>query len=111
MVCSSLIYACEARDMTDTNCSPHSEWFQQLSVIFKCDIQEMVANSPFDLIITIRRRRLKFLGHTLRMEPDGLVRWNIIALIKEGIYHPMGSLFIDVENPTIEELVRLAQDR
>ena len=44
------------------------------------------------------------------MEPDRLVRKTILALTKGGTDYPKGSLFIDVENSTHEELVLLAQD-
>ena len=77
-----------------------------LSVILNCDIQKMV-----DLIITIRRKRLIFLGHVLRMEPDRLVRRTIIALTKGSTDYPKESLFMVVKNSSLEELVRLAQDR
>ena len=111
-VCSSLTHACEAWDMTDTVLRTLNGFNSRcLSAIFKCDIHEMAANPPFDLIITIRRRRLRFLGHILRMEPDRLVRRTILALTKGGTDYPKGSLFMDVENSTLEELVRLAQDR
>ena len=61
--------------------------------------------------LTLRRRRLRFLGNILRIEPDRLVRRIILALTKGGTDYPKGSLFMDVENSTLEELVRLAQDR
>ena len=72
----------------------------------------MVVNPPFDLLITNQKRRLRYLGHILRMEPDRLLRRTIIlALTKGSTDYPKPSLFIDVENSTLEDLVRLAQDR
>ena len=71
----------------------------------------MATHPTFDLTTTIRKRRLRFLGHILRMEPDRLVRRTIIALTKGGTDYPKGSLFMDVENSPFEELVRHAQDR
>ena len=44
------------------------------------------------------------------MEPDRLVRRTILALTKGGTEYPKESLFMDVENSTLEELVQLAQD-
>ena len=45
------------------------------------------------------------------MEPDRHVRRTTLALTKGRTDFPKGSLFMDVENSTLEELVRLAQDR
>ena len=104
-VCSSLTHVCEAWDMTDTVlCTLNGFNSRCLNVIIKCDIQEMTANPLFDLIVTIRRRRLRFLGHILRMEPDRRVRRTILALTKGGTDYPKGSLFMGVENSTLEEL-------
>ena len=72
----------------------------------------MAVNPPFDLLITIRKRRLRLLGHILLMEPDRPVQRTIIlALAKGGTDYPKGSMFMDVENSTLADLVRLAQDR
>ena len=80
-VCSPLTHACEAWDMTDTVLRTLNGFNSTyLSVIFICDIKEMAADPPFDLII--RRRKLRFLGDILRMEQDRLVQRNIIALTK-----------------------------
>ena len=72
----------------------------------------MVVNPPFDLLITNQKRRLRYLGHILRMEPDRLLRRTIIlALTKGSTDYPKPPLFKDVENSTLEDLVRLAKDR
>ena len=72
----------------------------------------MVVNPPFDLLITNQKRKLRYLGHILRMEPDRLLRRTIIlALTKGSIDYTKPSLFMDVENSTLEDLVRLDQDR
>ena len=43
------------------------------------------------------------------MEPDTLVKRTIIlAFTKGGTDYPKGSLFMNVENSTLEDLVRLA---
>ena len=111
-VCSSLTHACEAWDLTDTVLRTLNGFNSRcLSVIFKCDIHEMAADPPFDLAIRIRRRRLRFLGHILRMEPDRLVHRTILALTKGGTDYPKGSLFMDVKNCTFEELVCIAKDK
>ena len=81
------------------------------SVITKSDIHEMASSPPFDLNLTIRKRRLRYLGHILRMEPDRLVRRTLMALTEGGTNFPEGSLFMDVQNKSIEELECLAKDK
>ena len=111
-VCSSLTHACEAWDLTAPVLRAINGFNSRcLSAIFKADIHEMAASPPFDLILTIRRRRLRFLGHTLRMEPERLVRRTLFALTKGGTDYPKGSLFMDVEDSAIEDLVCLAKDK
>ena len=52
------------------------------------------------------------MGHILRMELDRLLRRTIIlALTKESTDYPKPSLFMDVENSTLEDPVQLTQDR
>ena len=65
----------------------------------------MTANPRLNYTITIRKRKLKYLGHIFRMEPDRLVRRTILALTKGGTDYPKGFLFMDVKNSTLEELL------
>ena len=46
-------------------------------------MHELARNPPFDLVLTIRKRRLRYLGHILRMEQDRLVKRTLIALTKD----------------------------
>ena len=62
---------------------------------------------PFDLIMTIKRRRLRYLGHVLRMDSERLVLKTFMALTKGGTEYPPGSLFMDVEDIPFEELLSL----
>ena len=45
------------------------------------------------------------------MEPERLVRRTLFALTKGGTDYPKGSLFMDVEDSAIEDLVCLAKDK
>ena len=45
------------------------------------------------------------------MESDRPVRRTILALTKGGADYPKGSLFMDVKNSTLEELVCIAKDK
>ena len=74
-------------------------------------MHELARDPPFDLVLTIRKRRLRYLGHILRMEQDRLVKRTLIALTKGGTVYPEGSLFMDVENRSFKELELLAKQK
>ena len=61
-------------------------------------------------MLTIRKRRLRYLGHILRMEQDRLVR-TLIALTKGGTVFPEVSLFMDVANKSFTQLEQLAKQK
>ena len=67
--------------------------------------------SSFYLVLTIRKRRLRYLGHILRMEQDLLVKRTLVALTTEGTVYPEGSLFMDVENKSFKQLEHLAKQK
>ena len=74
-------------------------------------MHELARVPPFDLVLTIRKRRLRYLGHILRMEQDRLVKRTLIALTKGGTVYPEGSLFMDVSNKSFTQLERLAKQK
>ena len=111
-VCSSMTHGCEAWDLNDNVCKTINGFNSRcLSVITKSDIHEMASSPLFDLNLTIRKRRLRYLGHILRMEPDRLVRRTLMALTKGGTNFPEGSLFMNVQNKSIEELECLTKNK
>ena len=58
----------------------------------------MTATAPeYDLIRAIRQRRLRYLGHILRMPESRVVRRTLVALAKGGTVYPKGSLFMDCQ--------------
>ena len=61
--------------------------------------------------MAIRRRRLHYLGHFLRMDSERLVLKTLLALTKGGTGYPPGSLFMDVEDILFEEKLSLASDK
>ena len=58
---------------------------------------------PFELIMTILRRSLRYLGHVLRTDSERLVLKTLMAFTKGGTEYPPGSLFMDVEDIPFEE--------
>ena len=64
----------------------------------------LAKDPPFDLVLTIRKICLRYLGHILRMVQDRLVKRNLIVLTKGRTVFPEGSLFMDVANKSSHNL-------
>ena len=72
----------------------------------------VTATAPeYDLLLAIRQRRLRYLGHILRMPESRVVRRALVALAKGGSVYPKGSLFMDCQTMKFHQLVALAQRR
>ena len=68
-------------------------------------------NPPFDLVLVIRRR-LRFLGHVLRMKKNRLVRRTFEAYVDGGGYRaPAGSLLEDVPGKSLHALTNVAKNK
>ena len=82
-VCSTLTHACEAWVLND-NVKRMVNGFNStcLHTITKKCYREMAMNPPFNLVLAIRRRRLRYLGHVLRMHEDRLVRRTLAAYVR-----------------------------
>ena len=64
-----------------------------LHVITGEDYRVTATTPVYDLALAVRKRRMRYLGHVLRLPPDRIVRRSLIALVKGGTYYPEGSLF------------------
>ncbi|KAI8496686.1 hypothetical protein Bbelb_253410 [Branchiostoma belcheri] len=76
-VCSTLTctHSCEAWDLTqDVTRMINGFNSRCLQVITKKHFRDTATNPDYNLMLTIRRRRLRYLGHILRMDPSRLVR-------------------------------------
>ena len=60
----------------------------------------------YNLVLAVRKRRLRYLGHVLRLPAESIVRRSLLALVKGGAQYPEGSLFSDCEAalPQLEAL-------
>ena len=66
-----------------------------------------VRTRSYDLVGAIKRRRLKYLGHILRMEGKRLVKLAVEVQFKKGVE---GNIFMNVpKNLTYDQIVSLAQ--
>ena len=111
-VCSTLTHACEAWNMTDKIQKKVNGFNSRcLHVITKEDYRTTATNPAFNLLLAIRRRRLRFLGHVLRMDTTRLVRRTFIAYVHNGTDIPAGSLMQDCDHMSIEDLTVIASDR
>ena len=70
------------------------------------------ANSPdYNLVLAVRRRRMRYLGHIMRMQDNRLVKQTFTAYVRGGTAPPEGSLLMDCATTSIPELTRCAEDR
>ena len=111
-VCSTLNHACEAWDFTE-EVRRYINGFNSrcLHVITKRSYRETAMSPEYDLVLAIRKRRLRFLGHILRMNKDRLLRRTLVAYVCTDTGPPPGSLLDDCCSKDIEELAILATDK
>ena len=111
-VCSTLTHACEAWQLTeDVRRMLNGFNSRCLHTITKQPYRDTACNPSYDLLLAIRKRRLRFLGHILRMNPERLVRRTLQAYVNGGTDVPEGSLLQDCEAASFEELTRLANNK
>ena len=56
------------------------------------------ATAPaYDPVLAVRRRRLRYLEHVLRMPADRMVLCALMALMSDYVMYPTGSLFSDCQ--------------
>ena len=65
----------------------------------------------YDLVLAVRRRRLRYLGHVLRMPTDRMVRCAPMALVSDSVMYPTGSLFSNCQGVALPQLVAMASNR
>ena len=111
-VCSTFTHACESWELSiSVKRSINGFNSRCLHAITKADYRETATNPIFDLMLAIRCRRMRFLGHILRMDTDRLVRRTLAAYVHGGEHVPPGSLLEDCEPLMFEDLAIQARDR
>ena len=111
-VCSTLTHACEAWDLTeDVKRLLNGFNSRCLHTITKRPHRATATDPEYNLVLAIRKRRLRFAGHILRMGPNRLVRRTLAAYVHGGSSVPDGALLQDCAGPLFEDLARLASDR
>ena len=111
-VCSTLSDGCEAWILTKDVCRKINGFNSRcLNVITRKPYRETAVNPDYNLLLAIRQRRLRYLGHILRLEPSRLIRRTLNAFVNSGTRPPVGSLLEDCETTSLHELAHLAADR
>ena len=111
-VCSIFTHACEAWDMTQKVMKRINGFNSRSLHRITNESYHSTATTPvYNLNLAIRRRRLRYLGHIMRMDCDRLVKRCLIAYVRGGNAPPAGSLMMDCENTSIDNLIAAAEDR
>ena len=88
-VCSSFTHACEAWTLPDTVLRKINGFNSRCLHVITGESYRDTATSPIvDLLLQIRRRCMRYLGHLLRMPPERLVRKMLFAYIDGGRHVP-----------------------
>ena len=82
-----------------------------LSIITGEDYRETAVRPEFDLVATVMKRRLRFAGHTLRMDTDRLLRRTFITYLKSWTTRPAGTVLHGLDSMPIDEIETLARNR
>ena len=82
-----------------------------LSIITGEDYRETAVRPEFDLVATVMKRRLRFAGHTLRMDTDRLLRRTFITYLKSWTTRPVGTVLHGLDSMPIDEIETLARNR
>ena len=112
-ICSTFLHACEAWDLTDTVVKNINGFNSRcLHIITRKTYRDTAVNPDFDLVRAIRKRRLRYLGHILRLPPERLLRKSLFAYVMGSDTIPVGSLIADCPlNLNLEDLALIATDR
>ena len=111
-VCSTLTHSSEAWAMTAAVMRSINGFNSRyLHVITGQDYRHTATAPVFDLLRAIRQRRLRYLGHILRMPESRVVRRALMALTVTGTHYPEGSLLMDCQTIPFENIEALAQRR
>ena len=97
-VCSTLTHSCEAWTTTRTEVRMINGFSSRcLHAITGEDYRTTATVPVYNLVLAVRKRRLRYLGHVLRLPAESIVRRSLLALVKGCVHYSEGSLFSDCE--------------
>jgi len=110
-VCSTLEHDCEAWTLSPAALKRINGFNSRClhNITFR-PYREEAVDPSFDLVSAIKLRRLRWLGHILRMPDDRLLRKVVCSLASSGPPYPDGSIFMDCSLP-LDQLVLESTDR
>ena len=105
-VCSSLTHCCEAWTLNRKVMRSINGFNSRcLHVMTGEPLRETATGVGYDLVLAVRRRRLRYLVHVPRMPTDTMVRCALMALVSVSIQYPTSSLFNDCRGVALLQLV------
>ena len=111
-VCSTLTHASEAWTLTEpVMLIVNGSNSRCLHITTGQDYRVTATAPEYDLLRALRQRRLRYLGHILRMPESRVGRRGLVALAQGGTVYPKGSLFMDCHAIEKDQLVALTQRR
>ena len=111
-VCSSITHCCEAWTLNRTVTRSINGFNSRCLHVMTGEHYRETATAPaYDLVLAVCRRRLRYLGHVLRMPAERMVRCALMALVSDSVMYPTGSLFSDCQGVALPQLVAMAANR
>ena len=104
-VCSTLTHSCEAWNLTKVVSRILNGFNSRCLHVITGEEYRVTAVSPaYNLLLFVRQRRLRYLGHLLRLPHDSVVRRTRIAMAGGGNRYPEGSHFMDCHGSELKDL-------
>ena len=113
-VCSTLTHSCETRKLTKAVSRILNGFNNRcLHVITGEEYRDTAISPAYNLLLAVRQRRLRYLGHLLRLSRDSVVRRTLIAMTDgdNPNRYPEGSIFMDCQGLELKDLDTLAVNR
>ena len=113
-VCSTVTISCEAWNLAKAVSRILNGFNSRCLYAITGEEYRVTAVSPaYNLLLSVRQRRLRYLGHLLRLPHDSVVRRTliVIAMAGGGNRYPEGSLFMDCQGSELKDLETLAVTR
>ena len=75
------------------------------------EYRDTAVSPAFNLLLSVRQRGLRYLGHLLRLPHDRVVRITLMAMTGGGNRYPAGSLFMECQGSELKYLETLEVNR
>ena len=112
-VCSTLTHSCEAWNLTKAVSRILNGFNSRCLHVITGEEYHDTAIYPAYLLLAVRQRRLRYLGHLLHLPCDSVVRRTLIAMTDgdNPNCHPEWSIFMDCQDSEVKDLETLAVNR